>query len=234
MAKETEYVNGGINKNTYKLLFEDSVVDASERQNIEKIKTWTVIQEFTMEKQKEKFCNELNFAHTINPNNFGILTFDNETKKYKYTHNDIEYTFDILSNYINDPELRKELLSNERYGKCNNRSIILANTIKGSKLATGYITIGANKVLHTVVLATRNLDNVLLVYDWTENLIMPFEQYKDMVGFNVITIIDASKVEPDFEKLEGIGIDTKSYLVFRNELMHDLEETERKLGGKHE
>ena len=222
---KNEYINGGINKNTYELLFKDDTVDKSERQGVEQLKAWNTLQEYTLQQQKGIFCNLLKLANIVNPVDYGKVVYDKKTKEYKYSHNGIDYIFDMISRYVAEPEVKKILLSKDRYGECNKGSLILSKKMEGSKIATGYIIVADYKVLHSVVLFNDSKKG-LLVFDWAENLIMPFDQYKDMLNFNILSTVDGEKIEPDFKKLEGIGIDTKSYLTFRDELMHDTERNE--------
>ena len=74
-----------------------------------------------------------------------------ETKQYEYQNNDLIITFDKLSNCFEDKDLIKELTSNKRYGKCHIRAMDISPSIEGSKIVTGYITVGNQKILHSVI-----------------------------------------------------------------------------------
>ncbi len=73
---KNEYINGGINKNTYELLFKDDTVDKSERQGVEQLKAWNTLQEYTLQQQKGIFCNLLKLANIVNPVDYGKVVYD--------------------------------------------------------------------------------------------------------------------------------------------------------------
>ena len=220
-----KYIHGGINKNTYEMLFNDKIVDKSESQGVEQQKAWDTIDEYTLQQQKSIFGNLLKLFNIVNPVDYGKIVYDKKTKEYKYSHNGLEYTFDMISRYFDDPKIRKELLSNDRRGECNKGSIILSDAIKGSRIATGYITVGNRKVLHSVVLFDDPKKGSL-VYDWTLNLIMPLNQYKDMVSFNKLSEVASEDIRPELSKLVGFDLDTKAYLMFSKELIEDTKRNE--------
>ena len=223
---KTEYVNGGINKNTFDLLYGSRIVDKSKQQSSSKYKAFLTIREYTLQQQKNIFLKILQFVFKqIDSRN---IKFDEKTNEYTYSHNGVEYTFDMISKYAGDAEVIKELLSRDRDGKCNKGSIVLASSINGAQIATGYIVVKKYKVLHSVVLV-NDQEKGLLVLDWTENLIMPFKQYKDLFNFNVLSSIDGKQVLPDLERLQELGLDkldTYTYLTFKDELMRDVERNE--------
>lgn len=102
-------------------------------------------------------------------------------------------------------------------------SLTLANDIKNSIVLTGYIVIGKYKILHSVV--EVNKDGKIEILDWTKNIIMNKEDYINLFDFKVLTQIKIENILNDFEILNKFlpNFSLKTYLVFRDELMKDLE-----------
>ena len=239
------YREDGINKNTYKVLFEDNNnLDKSERQSDEMFILWNTIQEYTKWHQKLVFHRLLSRLFKDRFIDLDDIEYDKEIDEYKYVYNGQEYTFDILSKYIkgyngsnlikqvvNDIKVKKELHSEDRYGKCHSNSILLAQDLEGSKILTGYMTVGKRKVLHSVVIK-NNKKGKPIVFDWTENLIISLDSYKQMVDFVEIDEVDSKDILADLSRLQGTNIDVKAYLTFRNELINDTKKNEEIFGNR--
>ncbi len=236
------YREDGMNKNTYKLLFEDHDEINDDAQSREFLMLWHTIREYTKWHEKLMLYNMLRFFFKNKYIDMSDIKYDPETKEYKYVYNGEVYTFDILSKYIkgdednfllkfiNNYKVNKELHSEERYGKCHRNSILLAEQLEGSKILTGYINVGNYKVLHSVVVANKK--GVLLVYDWTQNIIMPLDEYKKICNLVVIEEVDSKVMLEDLSKLYGTSMTDKVYLTFRDEIIKDLERNQEIFNNK--
>ena len=232
------YREDGINKNTYELLFH--VPESEKIQNINKedLITKNTIFEYTKVHEKIIFYKILNFIFKNEYVDFDNIKYDSETKEYKYLKNGEEYTFDILSKYvkgidqknflaqlINNYEVNKELHSNARYGRCHYNAILMSEQLKNSKILTGFATFGNHKVLHSIVLK-KDKKGIEVVYDWTQNLLIPFDDYKRLVNFEEITTVDREDLLNDLLLMEGTNMIDKVYLTFRDELISDMKRNE--------
>lgn len=98
----------------------------------------------------------------------------------------------------------------------------LSPYIYGSKIVTGYITIGKSKVLHSVIEYEYNGETIIL--DWTKNLKITKKQYIKLTKFVEFSSLDGRKVIDEIDNIFAkIDISAKAYLVFRDELMRDIE-----------
>ena len=113
-----------------------------------------------------------------------------------YLKNGDIVTFDMISNYISDEELIKELNSKKRLSKCHVKSLELASWISNSYILTGYYTTTINKVLHSVVEIIEAGKSYIL--DWTQNIKMPKEDYIKIYKFQVLEKINSTDLEKDF------------------------------------
>jgi len=219
MRNEELYL--GVNVNTYNMLFGD-------RHNIpfekwtpyEDLEALVIIDKFTRVDRKNTFNKALNSMNK----ELKRITYNQETKLYEYNYQGTHYTFKKLSDCIPDKEIKKELTSKKRYGKCHHRSLRLAPSIKNSKVTTGYITIGKDKIFHSVVEYPRKDKTIVL--DWTKNLYMEKEEYRKLFNFEELSSFEGAKVLEDQEGLMGelIGsITIKAYVLFRNEIANEIE-----------
>ena len=159
--------------------------------------------------------------------NFSDIKYNETNNMYEiYLKNGDIVTFELLSNYIEDEELIKELNSKKRLFDCHYRSVGLAKGIKDSYILTGYYTTTINKVLHSVVEIIE--DGKSYILDWTQNIKMPKEDYIKIYKFQVLEKINSTDLEKDFEILKKSEFNSlKTYLVFRDELMRDFEKNKQ-------
>lgn len=153
------------------------------------------------------------------------ITYNEEIKQYEYILDDKIITFNMLSNFLDDKKIIKELKSNKRYGKCHERSMGYGHNFDNSKLLTGIITTNTGKYLHTVIEVIQ--DEKISIIDWTTNLILKKEDFIDLYSFVEISSFDAKNVFYDREimnkfELNKLGI--KKYLSYRNEIIKELEQ----------
>ena len=122
------------------------------------------------------------------------------------------YHFDTISSYIfENNEIKNELETTKRYRKCHTRSIDLALAIGDAKVVTGIAKLNGVEFLHSIV--EIMLDNKTLYLDWTRNIMMPQDEYKRLFRYREISKVDAKNIISDMEE----------YLLFRDELMKDVE-----------
>lgn len=222
----TQYTEGGININTYDLLFPSNSesdnlsilnqIDSIKWGIIKAIEGYTtindksitgIIQKLFYQKLKDKkICN---------------ISYNKEDKQYYYNDNENNFGFKKYSDVVND-ELKRELLSFKRYGKCHEMSLLLATNIKGSTVVTGYINIDSVKVLHSVIKIFRSGDSYIL--DYTKNIMMKEKQYLELYGFKAIAIIPGTVIKSDYKKISGkIAVGQVIYTVFRDEIIKDMQ-----------
>lgn len=213
----------GINNNTFKLLFEDKEnLPKEERGTHENAIAFDTIDLFTKLQEKRIFTKLLKMIYKHKGIDLDNIRFNRKTKQFEYRNGDKIITFDKLSNHFEDNKVKKELMSNKRYGKCHSKSITIAPYIKKSKIVTGYITLENTKILHSVI--EYDEKNKTMVLDWTRNLYISKEQYVELTKFVELSSFDGAKVIDDMKKLIGnLDLGVKPYVVFRDELMKDME-----------
>lgn len=212
----------GINNNTYRLLFSDYYnLPEEERGSYENYIALNTIDLFTKFEEKKLFAKLLKLFYKIQQIDLDHIRFNDEIKQYEYRNHDLIITFNKISNHLNDDRLIKELNSNKRYGKCHSRSIDISQCIDDAKVVTGYITIGHTKIIHSII--EYKYCEKMIVLDWTRNLSIPKEKYIQLTNFVEITSIDNNKILGDLYMLEWLNMGDKSYLIFRDELIRDVE-----------
>lgn len=177
------------------------------------------IELFTVDKQiYEKEIGDIEFSK---------ISWDEENKNYNYKIGNSIIMFKKLSDDIEIPELKKELVSFERYEKCHERLLILLNIMnKPAILLNGTYISRGKKCLHSVIKLQSKEKNEII--DYTKNLIMPEQQYMELTQFNVIEAIkDTEHIEDIREGIENhlikMGSRLKPYFMFRKELKVDIE-----------
>lgn len=225
--KDGSLMSDGINNNTYNLLFGDyDNLPKGEQGRYENVVAFATIDCFTKLQEKKIFTKLLKLFYKNTVINLDKITFNKDTKQYEYKNKDLIITFDKLSNCLEDKELIKELTSNKRYGECHRRSMSIAPSIEGSKIVTGYITIGNKKVLHSII--EYEYDGKTIVLDWTRNLKITREQYIELTKFVELSSFEGEKVIDDIEKIfRNLNMGVKPYVVFRDELIRDMQKNKQ-------
>lgn len=176
-------------------------------------------------RQKEKgLYKELSNVLLKHDYNISFGDIKQNEDSYEYISKDGQIIkFNKLSNRIIDKKMIKELNSIKRRGKCHEKSIILSIAITDSSVLTGYIVIGNYKILHSIVEVKRN--DKIEILDYTQNLIMDKEEYIKLFNFTILSKIETKDLVTDIEFLQKTfpNFPLKKYLVFRDELMKDLE-----------
>lgn len=230
MPKENSknlYREDGINKNTYDLLFKDydNIAD-DEMMKQDVFNGWLTIQQFTMLQHKKIIFGLAKIVLKNKGIDLNNIKYDEENKEYVYIEREKKYTFDILSNYVEGKENIKELQSNRRYGKCHSRSVAAAAYMEEAKVISGYVVTGNKKYLHSIIVKESS-KGIIMAYDWTQNIIMPYEQYKDIHQFEELAEVNSEVILNDLTKvLRGLDLGIKPYLFFRDELLQDTKKNE--------
>ena len=115
-SKKSKYNESGINKHTYDLIFSDyHNIPKEERMPIDNSRAITLIQSYTKFREKGIFNRLLKLVfekkHKVD---FSKIKFNEETKEYEYKFNGEVYTFDKLSNKIENKDIKKELESKKK------------------------------------------------------------------------------------------------------------------------
>lgn len=221
------YREDGINKVTYDLLFKD-YDDITDEEMMEQdvFNAWLIIQQFTMIQHKKLLFGLAKIVLKNKGINLNNIQYDDENKEYVYIEGDNKYTFDILSNYVEGKKNIKELQSNKRYGKCHSKSVAAAAHMEDAKIISGYATTGNKKYLHSIIVK-KNSKGIVEALDWTQNTIMPYDQYVKIHKFEELAYVDSEVILNDLEKvLRGFDLGIKPYLFFRDELIQDTKKNE--------
>ena len=210
------YDSSGINKKTYELLFSDfNDLPENERGTYDNEKAFVTIDRFTKLQEKKIFTKLLTRKYKKADIDFDKITYNKALKQFEYRDGNRIITFDKV--------LKKELMSNERCGKCHLKSVIMAPKIENSKIVTGYMTMGNRKILHSII--ECNVNNEIMVIDWTKNLYITKEQYVELTEFVELASFNSKEVYDDRKILDNNlfkSLSLKTYVVFRDELMNDI------------
>ena len=228
MEDKPEYKDG-MNAKTYDLLFNDKnlpkpTVDMSENYYIIKqIEAFTLFDDNSklgkIKKKIGQFLFNLDFKN---------ISFDEENKSYKYNYKNREIKFKKLSDIIKDENLKKELCSNKRYKQCHSKSMQLVGTFleDSVKILTGICTAKNFKYLHSVIEVDNGKE--IFIADYTKNILMKKVDFVDLVHFEEIQQIENIDYLEDLKdgtlkSIGEIGLSTKEYTAFRDELRKDLQ-----------
>lgn len=213
--------NKGINENTRKELFKyKHKIYLKTDKNLSIL---FAIDNYTLKKEGilQRPINKINeIAFKIKTDN---ITYNSDTKMYEYKEEKKDtYHFDTISRYIfENPEIKNELETKKRYRKCHMRSIDLALAIGDAKVVTGIAKLNGVEFLHSVV--EIMLDNKTLYLDWTRNIMMSQDEYKRLFRYREISKVDAKNIISDIEYIRAFNLNIEEYLLFRDELMKDVE-----------
>lgn len=217
MKDQNNYI-GGIRKETYDLLFKNENLPESYGKDKNSDKILYDIENFTK-------CN----ANIEN----NAISYNDKNKNYEYHLEDRVIPFEMFSDSIKNEKLKKELLSNERYGKCHKMVIGLIRYLKNpATILTGVCERHGKNFLHSVIeIQTKN---GIKIIDYTLNIIMPKQIYIELTNFQEIeTIKDIEMLEDEKDGilnfLADVNSKTKPYLGFRQEMSVDLKKNKTML-----
>lgn len=165
---------------------------------------------------------------TMNPNlPNNHITFDEKNKKYIYHKRNENVTFELLSDSIENPEIKEELLSSNRYGACHENSTHLMfgfDTFSKKWLINGQIKINEKDYYyHTWVEFEKQGE--ILVIDYNSNIILRKEDYDRLTGAREINRTDIDTLETLIHLLDDFDLHFHPMIFgyFSQELKRDLE-----------
>lgn len=218
----SKYNEAGINKATYELLFSDKekIINFDEMDKEEKIKDYIflVLDRYTRFREKSIFTSLLKKYFGANLGfDFSKIVWNEKNEEYELEYLGEKYTFNKLSNLIEDKKGKKELESKKRYGKCHTASLGMSLGLEDVKVLTGYSKRGGGKYLHSVIETSNGK-----IVDWTRNIVMPKEEFIRLTGFTVLETLEKEEIKQIFLKFSKKKIDNKVLSVFGRELLKDI------------
>jgi len=158
--------------------------------------------------------------------NLHNCSFNYTTGWFEYNADEVLIKFRILSDVIRAIWYKNELLSVNRHFDVIRKTYQLCPYIDDSKLLTGYTFIDGKKELHSVIECADG------IVDWNLNAIIPKEDYFKLTKFQVISELSVDKIKEDqenrvMEELRNDPTLLNFYILFRDELMADLEKNKQ-------
>lgn len=216
-----KYDRNGINLNNY-LLFgnncESLFFQSIDRSGVRYEKIQQEFNRFTMDpgvKQKHiKYNRDKNMY---------------EFKDMKFGY----FSFGLLSNIIGNDNAKTELLSDERYGKCHQNAIRVANSLKMEDKQYTYVVGGRVKCndvdyfLHSWVEVLKEKDGIVI--DFNHNLIMNRKRYYELYEAECISkthIFEMNEIIKTVVDDAGFTIHPLEIVYFGREMMNDLKKNE--------
>lgn len=221
-----KYERNGINKNTDKLLFDDNYHNETNEEILKNHYNLKVLEIYTRLREKRIFTKLLKIYYKKRYSiDFSKIVYNEEKKEYEYK-DEFEgntYTFNKLSNLLENKEIKNELESNKRDHKCHIKAVeLISSLIPKGFIVTGYIKKSYGKFLHSVIEIERK--NGAYIIDYTKNLVIAKEQYYKLTNFQEIERISEEQFFEDLLIIGQLtGLSLKEYLTFRSEMMRDLE-----------
>lgn len=176
-----------------------------------------------------EYCYDANVIDhfTLNPLAIRLPIEQFEDKKYRYK----DYEFSLFSDHVIGDEIKEELLSDERSGKCFQKSI---ETLFGmvnmpddrKKVVLGNIKIREfENFLHAVAMFKSVKTDKWNMVDYTINLIMESDDYAKLKNYTIINEIPYEVMYSLYDYLVEWGpqIDKFLLLYFGEEMLRDLE-----------
>ncbi len=183
-------------------------------------------EDFQVEKISSTYHEIREFTMTPNlPNKH--ISFDEKMEKYIYHKRNEKVTFELLSDFIENPEIKKELLSLDRYGECHENSTALMfgfDTCSKKWLVNGQIKINEKDYFyHTWVEFEKQGE--MLVIDYNSNIILRKEDYDRLTGAREINRTDFDTLESLIHLLDDFDLHFHPMIFgyFSQELKRDLE-----------
>ena len=143
----------------------------------------------------EKLVQELN-AFTENPTLCSKhISYDKKNSCYKLKDRKFgSFSFKLLSDYVLDSDIKKELLSKNRYHECHQNSIMIACSLdENDAYVVGgkFLENEKDYFYHSWV----EIEDNNTVIDYNHNIIMNRDKYYDFFGVEVINRISAMDVK---------------------------------------
>ncbi len=183
-------------------------------------------EDFQVEKISSTYHEIREFTMNPNlPNNH--ISFDEKTKKYIYHKRNENVTFELLSDYIENPEIKEELLSFNRYGNCHENStglMLYFDTCSKKWLVNGKIKINEKDYFHHTWVEFEKQGEILVI-DYNSNIILRKKDYDRLTGAREINRTDVDTLESLIHLLDDFDLSIPSGIFgyFSQELKRDLE-----------
>lgn len=180
----------------------------------------------------QKIREELDaFTENLNPTKH--IKYLKKKEKYILREKSFGYfTFGLLSDMVDNDEIKDKLLSQKRYHECHDNSIIVAKALKQKDKSSAYVVGGKIKVneidyfYHSWV----EIDDKNVVIDFNHNLVMNRDKYYKLYGAVAISKTLISEME---EIIQTVVLDADLNLhsiylnYFGSEMMNDLKKNEK-------
>ena len=220
---DLSFPTDGINNTTYDTLFSDNLNLPKKEQGSDKNQIRFITLDFyTRNDDTPTHIRLKNRRNRIYRVDLSKVRFDSDNNRYIYQDETMTIPFDMITRRFGNKVNKALLVSGRRYGCCHSGSAYLAEIIPDSYVVTGYLLMGAERVLHTVV--ETLVDGIPYVFDCTRNLIITKRDYDFITEFEEITRHKGGSATEDFDYLHQMDFSSsKPYVCFRDEMMKDLE-----------
>ena len=138
-----------------------------------------------------------------------------------------------ISDYIKNEDLKGILTSTKRLHECHHGSTIMAQIFEDcSDIVIGFAKLynERNKLLHTWLEAETS-EGKDVVIDYTLNAVIDKEAYYKLMNVQPINRFKSDLVRKDLSKIdksEYKSVDVRCYLLYRDDLMNEIEKGEEK------
>lgn len=168
---------------------------------------------------KYDYIRNLLAEFTLNPEKKNRFIIKLKNKKYKCILPFMTFNFKILSDFIENKEVKENLLTEDRYGKCHRNSIYVAKGFEATdnEDLTVYIVGGMQKaneidsVYHSwVELIYPDREYVV---DYNANIIMNKKDYYKIFGASAIERTEINEYKKIEDNLDKLGLNMYNILV---------------------
>ncbi len=158
-----------------------------------------------------------------------------DDKKYRYK----DYEFSLFSDFVISENKKRELLSDDRVGKCFPTSIETLFGMRNVDKDRKKVVLGNVKIrdkenfLHAVAMFKSMKTDEWKTIDYTINLVMNSEHYSTLKNYTIINEIPYDVMDSLYDYLEQWGpfLDKFLILYFGNEMLRDLEKNKTLFKG---
>lgn len=217
------YLESGINKETDELLMKPIPYIPVDKEKMDKLDNiYLLLNRYTM--KRDKFF--LPFAERNLFKNF----FEHINEYDYFIDDEFGFRFCLLSDRIEgNKKMIKQLKSKERFHVCHEASIgmCLNDAEDNLSILIGYVPCTDTEVLHSVIELEEGEKKYII--DFTQNIVMTKEKYIVINSFRELNKVTSKKLKEDCKIMEEFGIRTPFYLLFRDELMKDLNKNSKVL-----
>lgn len=142
------------------------------------------------------------------------------------------FRFSLLSDKIEDEELKDMLLSNKRYRKCYENAIKIANSLDEETLRSAYIVAGKCKIneIDYYYHSWIEIEDKNLVIDFNNNIVMNRNQYYQLFESKLIHRTPISEMNKASQTIVyDVGLDFHPFYLnyFGSDMARDLQKNEK-------